>query len=106
MGKFLRIINGVPRGVDESGSPTIYDKTISVVASAPGENQLVGPISAGTNIALPDSKTYSGDELQIYLNGIRLDDVLDYNHASSTQIAFTFELVAGDLIRFYIDRME
>lgn len=104
MGKFLRVIDGVPRMVEEGGSPSIYDETITVVAAAPGSNEILGPVTAGTHITLPNSKTYTGDELQVYLNGIRMDDVLDYTHFSSTQIDFVFDLEVGDLIRFYIDR--
>lgn len=104
MAKFLQLVAGIPRSVDESGSPTIYDKTITIVASSPGPYELVGPITAGTSITLPDGKTYTADELQVFLNGIRLDDVLDYNHTSSTQIQMTFSLEIGDKLRFYIDR--
>lgn len=104
MAKFTRIVNGVLRSFEESGSPTIYDQTISIVASGAVSPDLNGPVTSGTNITLPSSKTYTGDELQIFLNGLRLDDVLDYNTTSSTQIQMTFNLEAGDKLRFYIDR--
>lgn len=104
MAKFLRLSNGVPRSFDESGSPAIYDRTISILASGAVSPDLNGPISAGTNITLPSGQTYTGEELQVYLNGLRLDDVLDYNTTSSTQIQMTFSLEAGDKLRFYIDR--
>lgn len=104
MGKFLQLSNGIAKSFDESGSPAIYDETIEIVEFSPGANQLTGPISAGTGITLPNSQTYTGDELQVFLNGSRLDDVIDYNHTSSTQVEFLFNLEVGDLIRFYIDR--
>lgn len=104
MAKFTRIVNGVLRSFDESGSPTIYDRTISIVASGAVSPDLNGPVTSGTNITLPSGQTYTGEELQVYLNGLRLDDVLDYNTTSSTQIQMTFNLEAGDKLRFYIDR--
>jgi len=104
MAKFTRIISGVLRSFDESGSPTIYDRTILIVASGAVSPDLNGPVSAGTSISLPSGQTYTGDELQVYLNGLRLDDVLDYNTTSSTQVQMTFNLEAGDKLRFYIDR--
>ena len=104
MGKFLRLTNGIPKSFDESGSPTIYDKTINIVSGSPTGNDLTGPVSAGTSITLPNGQTYTGDELQVWLNGLRLDDILDYSHTSSTQIQMTFSLEVGDVLRFYIDR--
>lgn len=104
MAKFTRIVNGVLRSFDESGSPTIYDRTISIVASGAVSPDLNGPVTAGTSISLPSGKTYTSEELQVYLNGLRLDDVLDYNTTSSTQIQMTFNLEANDKLRFYIDR--
>jgi hypothetical protein len=104
MGKFLRIVNGISRSFNEIGGITIYDKTIKVVNSTPIAPDLSTPLPAGTSITLPAGGTYVGDELQVYLNGIRLDDVIDYNHTNSTQIQFTFSLKVNDRIRFYIDR--
>jgi len=104
MAKFTRIVNGVLRSFEESGSPTIYDQTISIVASGAVSPDLNGPVTSGTNITLPSSKTYTGDELRITLNGIILDNVLDYNYVSSTQINFLFNLEVGDAVRFFIDR--
>jgi hypothetical protein len=103
MAKFLRLSNGIPKSFDESGAFSIYDTTLDVVSSTPGAGQIL-PLTAGTNITLPASQTYTGDELQIYVNGLRLDNLYDYNTPNSTQISFTFNLVAGDIIRFYIDR--
>jgi hypothetical protein len=98
MAKFLRLVNGVPRMAEESASQTIYDETLSVNTT----------IASGTPISLPSAETYEGDELEVRLNGIRLDVVADYNYVgagpSRTQITMTFELIDGDELRFRIDR--
>lgn len=91
------------------GTTTIYDQRLTIVASgASGSNQMNGPVTAGTNVTLPSSGTYSGLELQVYLNGDRLESVVDYTYvgvgASKTQIQFTFGLVAGDTVDFVIQR--
>ncbi len=109
MGKFLRLINGIPRMVDESGTPTIYDDYLDVVTSgASGANEInVADSETGDPITLPNGGTYEGDELEVYLNGNRLEDVVDYNWQGSgtrTQIAFTFDLAVGDRVRFRVDR--
>lgn len=89
---------------DESASPAIYDQTIEIVASGAGPGQLNGPITAGTPVTLPSSQTYTGAELEVYLGGERLKPTFDYTYASSTTVAFTFQLLALDIIRFRIDR--
>ena len=108
MGKVLRLINGIARHVDESASPTIYDDYIDIVESgASGENQLNGPITAGTSITLPNSGTYDSANLEVYLNDIRLEDIEDYTYVGTTprtQVQFTFELTVLDRIRFRVDR--
>lgn len=104
MAKKLALVNGVPRMVDESASPTIYDETLVVVASGAGVGEINGPISTGTPVTLPSGKTYTADELEVYLDGDRLKSVFDYNHNSTTTVTFTFEIVVGDVIRFRIDR--
>ena len=93
MGKFLRLIAGVPRSVDEAASSTIYDQAIDVAS----------PITTGTPVTLPSGGTYDSQELEVYFNGQVLDDVTDYNFVGSvprTQVAFTFDLIVGDRIRF------
>jgi hypothetical protein len=104
MSQKLALVMGIPRMVDESASPTIYDQTISVVASSPGAGEILGPISAGTPITLPLGKTYISDELEVYLSGERMKSVFDYNFNSATTVTFTFQLLAGDYVRFRIDR--
>ena len=84
MGKFLRLVNGRLKQQDEVASTpvTIYDQSITVGA---------GGISSGTSVSLPSSQTYTSQELEVYLNGQRVDSVLDYNYVGSaprTQISF------------------
>jgi hypothetical protein len=97
MGKFLRLSNGVPRSFDEAGSISIYDESF-IVAS---------PILTGTPVELPASGTYSADELEVYLGGQRLEQLVDYNYEGSpprTEVSFTFDLLVGDAVRFRVDR--
>jgi hypothetical protein len=97
MGRVLRIINGVARQVDESAAPTIYDEIINVGST----------ITAGTSVTLPASGTYNSAELEVYLNGQRLAVTEDYAYVGSparTQVQFTFDLLAGDKVRFRVDR--
>ena len=100
----LELVGGIPRMRPEAAAPTIYDETLEVVASGAGAGQINGPISAGTPVTLPEGRTYTGEELEVYLGTDRLNTVYDYTHNSSTTVAFTFELKAGDVIRFRIDR--
>lgn len=108
MANFLRLSNGVQRSFPESSSLTIYDQSLSVLASgASGPNEINGPIGAGVNVTLPFGQTYTAAELQIYLNGDRLEPVFDYSYvgvAPRTQLQFTFQLEAGDRVDFRIDR--
>jgi len=98
MAKFLQLVNGVPKMVSESSSLTIYDQSVTIG---------VGGIATGAPLTLPLSQTYTDYELEVYFNGQRIDDSLDYNFVSvppRTQITFTFDLVQGDVIRYRIDR--
>lgn len=99
MGRFLRLSAGQARSFDESSSPTIYDQTIAVGST----------ITTGTNVTLPASGTYESSELQVYLSGQRLTPVEDYNYVGAgptrTQVTFTFDLLNGDEVRFYKDRL-
>lgn len=76
---------------------TIYDQSLSLVA----------PVNTGVSVTLPGGQTYTAAELQIYLNGDRLESVFDYSYVGSaprTQVQFTFPLVVGDRLDFRIDR--
>ncbi len=94
MAKFLSVINGIPYMVAESAGITIYDETTELASS----------LSAGTAISLPSAKTFTGDELEVYLSGVRVDIDRDFTKTSSTQIQFAYDLPIGTLIRFRIDR--
>jgi len=108
MGRFLRLTNGVPRSFDEASSVAIYDERLTIVSGAPANsNEMTGPVTAGNNVTLPDGGEYTGLELQVYLNGDRLESVADYAYVGSaprTQVQFTFGLVVGDTIDFVIQR--
>lgn len=93
MAKFLRIINGVARMANEAGSVTIYEETYTVGST----------ITAGTSVTLPNSGTYTSDDIEVYLGGQKLDSLIDYNYVGSpprTQVSFTFDLVTGDSLMF------
>lgn len=99
MGRFLRLTStGAPRMYDEASAAPIYDEEVSIGA---------GGLSTGSPLTLPLGQTYTSDELEVYLNGQRIDSVLDFNFYGSaprTAVTFTFDLVQGDYIRFRIDR--
>jgi len=93
---------------DFDTTPTIFDESLVVVASGAGAGEINGPITTGTPITLPAAQTYEDDELEIYLNNVRIDSTYDYNHEGTvprTQISFTFDIIVGDVIRFRVDRV-
>lgn len=97
MAKKLALVNGVPRMVEESASPVIYDESITLASA----------LSTGTPVTLPNSKTYEDDELEVYLNGQRMEVAIDFTYEGTiprTQISFTFDLEIDDIVRFRIDR--
>src|SRR5271166_4432005 len=101
----LTLINGFPRMTAIVASlPLIYDNTITIVSSGGnGSTTLNGPITSSTAITLPSSGTYtlntnSVPNLQIYLNGQRLEESgFDWNTSGSgpsyTAFSLTFGLV-------------
>ena len=92
MAKTLQLLNGIPRSV-ETAVADLYDATYVVES----------PISSGTPITLPGSETYTDQELFVFLNDILQEVVLDYNYEDSPprpEISFTFDLIAGDRVRF------
>jgi hypothetical protein len=93
VGKFLRIVNGVARMVNESSSTPIYEQEL-VIGST---------VSSGSPVTIPNSETYTDLDLEVYLGGQRMDPGSDYQYVSTpprTQVTFTFDLVAGDIIIF------
>ncbi len=95
MARFTRLVAGVLRSFDETTAVTIYDQVYVV----PG-----GGLTAGTNITLPSGQTYVSENLECYLNGARVKLGDDYTSTNSTQIAFTFDLLANEQVRFRVDR--
>ena len=101
MGKRLALVNGIPRMVNDI---SIYDETLFVVASGAGAGEINGPIAASTPITLPSSKTYTGNELEVYIDTERLIPTKDFTFNSSTSITLTSQIEVGDTLRFRIDR--
>lgn len=99
----LKLVNGLPFMVNDT---VPYDATLTVVGGTPGTNQ-INIVDAGGAITLPNSKTYTDADLQVFLNNNRLYLTTDYNYVGSgarTQISLTFGLEVGDLLGFYINR--
>lgn len=107
MANFLRLVSGQAKSFAETNSITIYDQPLTVVASGAGANQINGPVNAGVSVTLPSGQTYTSSDLNVFLNGDRLQPVFDYTYVGSplrTQVQFTFQLVVGDVVEFRIDR--
>jgi hypothetical protein len=102
---FLTLVNGVPR--QQTNIQIIYEQNIDVISGvAANSNQIQGPVTAGTQIVLPLAQTYISVDLEIYLNGDRLNPILDYSYVgtgSRTRVALTFDLVVGDTLVFRIN---
>ena len=93
---FTRIVNGIPRV--QTAVPNVVNNELDVVAT----------VVSGTSVTIPGSGSYTGDELEITLNGIRLLVTTDYVYVGSpprTQVQFAFDLVAGDILNFRTDRI-
>ena len=97
MAKFITIDAGIPRLRNETASIPIYDERLDVTST----------ITTGTPVTLPNGGTYQGDELEVRLNGLRMEHLVDYNYVGTgtkTQVTFTFDLLAGDQVNFRVDR--
>jgi hypothetical protein len=111
----LVLVNGVPRQQAITVSqPLIYDQSVQVVASgATPPSSIAGPITAGTAVTLPSSGSYTLNtnsiaNLQVYLNGDRLEQTFDWTTSGSgpnyTAVQFTFQLNVLDRVDFRIER--
>ncbi len=111
----LALISGIPRMQSITVSlPLIYDQSVLIVASgATPPTSLTGPVSSGTAITLPSSGSYTLNansiaNLQVYLNGDRIEQVFDWTTSGAgptfTAIQLTFGLVVGDRLDFRIER--
>ena len=109
MANFIQGLGGklVMNPVTASLTPPT-ETTLLLVTSSPGANEIVGPISAGVDVTIPDSLTYEDTDLQVFLNGQQLDVVSDFNYVgagpSRTQVDFVFDLLVSDKITFRIDK--
>lgn len=119
MGIAIVGVNGIPRLQNVSDLPTIYEDTLTVVSGSPGSGEIQTNdtdsngdpvVNTGTSITLPNSQTYSGDELNVFLNGKNMTHLIDYNFVGAgpnrTQISFTFDLFVDDIVKFKIERNE
>ena len=97
MANVLALVNGVPRmTVTAVTYVAVYDASITLVST----------VTSGTAITLPSGQQYNSTELNIFLNGQKLDPA-DYTYVGSvprTQVSFGQNLVAGDLLEFQIER--
>jgi hypothetical protein len=107
-------IAGIVASVTEKG----YEENIDIVAGAPADdNELTGPIVAGTNITIPLNSRNSDVQqayvvgagtLAVYLNGVRLYVGIDYTEvgapaAISTEIQLAYDLEVTDILVFKIE---
>ncbi len=114
MANALALVNGVPRQFVIPGTSLIYDQSVTIVTSGGnGSTTLNGPITTGTAVTLPSGASYtlnvnSVPNLNVYLNGDRLESVLDWNTSgvgpNYTAVQFTFNLVVGDRVDFRMER--
>lgn len=97
-----------------------YDESYDVVAAAPGTGEILGPITAGTNITIPVNTRLGGSPqqqyvvgkgaLEVYLNGQYL--LANYTGGwfevgafgtNSIQIQIDQDIVVGDTLTFRMD---
>lgn len=114
MANYLALVNGVPRQSVLPGTTLIYDQSIAIVASgAVPPSSLTGPVTTGTAITLPSSGSYTLNansiaNIQVYLNGERLEQVFDWSTSGAgptfTAIQLTFDLVVGDRLDIRSER--
>lgn len=97
MGKFLRLINGLPVMQDETAGGAAYDESIYYVSG----------LTANTNITLPNSGTYtdpSAKDLVVILNDRVVEVTRDFDVVgagpSYTQIKFIYNLSTNSVVRF------
>jgi hypothetical protein len=81
----------------EGIAAAIYDEVYVIPA---------GGLATGTEITLPNSGSYGGDDLEVYLGGQFLEPLFDYNYIGSapyTKIALTFDIDEDERLRFRND---
>lgn len=97
-----------------------YDESIEIVASSPGSNQLIGPVSSGTIITIPLNSRLGGSPqqnytvgkgaLEVFLNGQYLElgatngwSEVGSPATDSFQIQIQQQLEAKDTLTFRLD---
>ncbi len=93
MPKFLTVTSGIPRLQDVTVTPSYYNEVYTVS----------GTVVANTPITIPNAKTYTGYELEVYLNGQFLYPITDWLTVGSgtlTQVSVGQDLIDGDVILF------
>jgi len=91
MAKVIKLVSGLLRYQEFATSA--YEGVLTVGST----------ITAGSNVTLPDSGTYTDVDLSVYLNGQRLTYVEDFTYVGSpprTQVQFLFDLFSGDIVTF------
>lgn len=101
----MTMVGGIPKmqEVTATASLSYYLGSYTVVSGTPGSGE-IGPKEVDQQVFLPDSGTYLGDELEVYLNGQVLRKNYDFQYSAETPtktyIIIQTELVAGDYITF------
>lgn len=97
MGKFLRLINGLPVMQDEAASASPYDESIYYSSG----------LTASTNITLPNSGSFSdasAKDLLVIVNDRVVEVTRDFNVVGAgptyTQISFVYNLTNDTVVRF------
>ena len=97
MGKFLRLINGLPIMQDEAGTIPVYDESIYYSSG----------LAASTPITLPNSGSFTdanAKDLLIIVNDRVVEVTRDYTVVGAgptyTQIQFGYALTNDTVVRF------
>lgn len=112
----IKRLDAIIAGIS-AGAEIDYEEQIEVVASSPGPNQIIGPISPNSIITIPvDSRNGNASrpyvvgngELEVYLNGIKLIlgsswDEVGLPGDDSVDIEILEQLEVGDILIFRID---
>lgn len=91
MARYLTLVNGIPR--------LRYTPVIKYIDAY----DVVGTITAGTTITIPNSRTYSDTDLRVEKNGQGLIPGVDYNYVGSTpktQISLVLDITAPSRLTF------
>lgn len=97
MGKFLRLVNGIPRMQDEAVGGSAYDESIYYSSG----------LTANTNITLPNSGSFSDSmakDILVIINDRVAEVTRDFTVVGAgptyTQIKFIYALSNDSVVRF------